>query len=105
MRPSNQGTDMTSTTQSEYIRHRNKSALIRRWIATILLKGDLESHLTFSRLDRVITIGFDTSSFTKENVDDAPFIFDSGGDNDCGCADSREDCRVLTTNIEPPSFR
>ncbi len=65
---------MSGATQSEYIRHRNKSALIRRWVATILLQSDLESHLSFSHLDRVITGGFDTTEFTKDNRENAPFI-------------------------------
>ncbi len=65
---------MTSATQSEYIRYNNKSALIRRWIAIILQRSDLESHLLFSRLEPVIVTGFDTSTFTKENQDDVDFI-------------------------------
>ena len=65
---------MTYPAQSEYIRYYNKTALIRRWVATILLKSNLESQLMFSRLDPVITCGFDTSSFTKDNQEDAEFI-------------------------------
>ena len=37
-----------------------------------------------------------------ENLDEAPFEFASGGDNDCGCAAERHECKVLTTNLEPP---
>ena len=47
---------------------------MRRWIATILLKSNLESHLIFNRLSPVITCGFDTSAFTKDNQEDADFI-------------------------------
>jgi SpoVK/Ycf46/Vps4 family AAA+-type ATPase len=65
---------MTQPAQSEYIRYNNKTALIRRWVATILLKSNLECQLMFNRLDPVITSGFDTSSFTKENQEDAEFI-------------------------------
>ena len=65
---------MPHPAQSEYIRYYNKTALIRRWIATILLKSNLESQLMFNRLDPVITNGFDTSSFTKDNQEDADFI-------------------------------
>jgi SpoVK/Ycf46/Vps4 family AAA+-type ATPase len=65
---------MTHPAQSEYIRYYNKTALVRRWIATILLKSNLECQLMFNRLDPVITHGFDTSSFTKENQEDAAFI-------------------------------
>ena len=48
---------MTIATQSEYIRYKNKSAMVRRWIATILLKSDLESQLMFSHLEKVIISG------------------------------------------------
>ena len=65
---------MTYPAQSEYIRYYNKTALVRRWIATILLKSNLESQLMFSRLDPVITCGFDTSSFTQDNQEDVAFI-------------------------------
>ena len=74
MRPGKQGTDMTSSAHSEYIRYDQKSALIRRWIATILLKSDLEGYLAFNGLEPIITRGFDTSSVNKENREDAPFI-------------------------------
>ena len=65
---------MTSSAHSEYIRYDQKSALIRRWIATILLKSDLEGYLAFNGLEPIITRGFDTSSVNKENREDAPFI-------------------------------
>jgi SpoVK/Ycf46/Vps4 family AAA+-type ATPase len=65
---------MTRAKHSEYIRYNNKSALIRRWIGTILLKSDLESHLMFNQLDGIITSGFDTTTFTKKNREDAKFI-------------------------------
>ena len=65
---------MTSAAHSEYIRYKNKSSLIRRWIATIVLRSDLESQMMFSCLDRVITSGFDTSALTKDNKEDAPFV-------------------------------
>jgi len=67
---------MTSATHSEYIRHNNKSALVRRWIAIILQKSDLESHLLFTKLEPVIVSGFDTSTFTKDNQEDVGFIRD-----------------------------
>jgi SpoVK/Ycf46/Vps4 family AAA+-type ATPase len=65
---------MTQPAQSEYIRYRNKSALIRRWIATLLLQSHLESRLMFDPLDPAITSGFDTSGLTKDNQEDAAFI-------------------------------
>ena len=65
---------MTSSAHSEYIRYDQKSALIRRWIATILLKSDLEGYLAFNGLEPIITRGFDTSSVNKDNREDAPFI-------------------------------
>ena len=65
---------MTDIAHSEYIRYNSKGALMRRWIATILLRSNLESQLMFSRLDPLITAGFDTSPLTKDNVEDAPFI-------------------------------
>ena len=65
---------MTLAAQSEYIRYQNKSPLVRRWIATILLKSNLESHLIFNPLEPVITSGFDTSSLTKDNQEDAAFV-------------------------------
>ena len=65
---------MTIAAQSEYIRYKNKSDMIRRWIAMILLRADLESHLTFGRINPVILSGFDTSSLDKENIDEAEFI-------------------------------
>ena len=74
MRPTPQGTAMTRAAQSEYIRYNNKSALIRRWIATILLKSDLEGQVMFNPLDTMITNGFETSTLTKENREDGPFM-------------------------------
>ena len=65
---------MTHAAQSEYIRYRNKSALVRRWIATLLLKSNLEAQLVFNPLDPVITSGFDTSGLTKDNQDDPAFV-------------------------------
>jgi hypothetical protein len=37
-----------------------------------------------------------------EVVDDEPFAFDDQGGNECGCGAERWDCKVLTTNIDPP---
>jgi hypothetical protein len=37
-----------------------------------------------------------------EVFEDEPFRFDNQGNNDCGCGESRVDCKVLTTNIQPP---
>jgi hypothetical protein len=37
-----------------------------------------------------------------EPIEGNPFHFSDEGNNDCGCADSREPCKVLTTNIQPP---
>ena len=65
---------MTRAAQSEYIRCNNKSALMRRWIATILLRSDLEGHAFFNPIDRVITSGFDASALTKENREDGSFM-------------------------------
>ena len=65
---------MTRAAQSEYIRYNNKSALMRRWIATILLRSDLEGHAFFNPIDRVITSGFDASALTKKNREDGSFM-------------------------------
>lgn len=73
-RPTDEESAMKTPAQSEYIRYYNKTDLIRRWIATILLKSNLECQLMFNGLDPVITCGFDTSSFTKDNQEDATFI-------------------------------
>jgi SpoVK/Ycf46/Vps4 family AAA+-type ATPase len=59
---------------SQYIRFTNQSPLIRKWIATILLRTDLETHLVFNKLDAGMIRGFDTSPITKENCQDAEFI-------------------------------
>lgn len=65
---------MTETAHSAYIRYNNQSALVRRWIAMILLESDLESQLMFSGLDPMLTRGFDTSAINKDNREDAEFI-------------------------------
>ena len=65
---------MKGMAQSRYIRFDNPSELVRRWIAIILLKADLESHLLFSRIEPSIIRGFDTSVITKENREDAAFM-------------------------------
>ena len=65
---------MKGMAQSRYIRFDNPSELVRRWIAIILLKADLESHLLFSRIESSIIRGFDTSVITKENREDAAFM-------------------------------
>ncbi|MEQ9317757.1 MAG: right-handed parallel beta-helix repeat-containing protein [Polyangiaceae bacterium] len=36
-----------------------------------------------------------------ENLD-VDFVFTDAGGNDCGCGDERTECKVLTTDIEPP---
>ncbi|HHH27491.1 MAG TPA: DUF1565 domain-containing protein, partial [Polyangiaceae bacterium] len=36
-----------------------------------------------------------------ENLD-IDFVFTDAGGNDCGCGDDRSECKVLTTDIEPP---
>jgi len=60
--------------ESQYIRHNDPSPLIRHWIATLLLKADLESHFVFSCIDRSIIAGFDTSTLNKDNHQDAEFV-------------------------------
>ncbi|MBW2453592.1 MAG: DUF1565 domain-containing protein [Deltaproteobacteria bacterium] len=37
-----------------------------------------------------------------EPLDDLDFVFDDLGGNDCGCGVERVECKVLSTNIEPP---
>jgi len=37
-----------------------------------------------------------------EPIDEIPFTFNDLGGNDCGCGDDRVECKVLSTNIEPP---
>lgn len=39
-----------------------------------------------------------------ETVLELPFAFEDAGGNDCGCGTDRVTCKVLTTNIKPPSF-
>ena len=65
---------MNDASHSAYIRYNNQSALVRRWIAMILLQSDLESHLMFNGLEPVLVRGFDTSRLNKDNVDDPRFI-------------------------------
>ena len=65
---------MNDAAHSAYIRYNNQSALVRRWIAMILLQSDLESQVMFSGLDPILTRGFDTSAFNKDNREDAEFI-------------------------------
>jgi SpoVK/Ycf46/Vps4 family AAA+-type ATPase len=65
---------MTGMAQSQYIRFKNPGELIRRWIAIVLLKADLESHFIFSGIDKSIVRGFDTSVITKENHTDTEFM-------------------------------
>ena len=52
---------MRKKSQSQYIRFNSQSDLVKRWIALILLKADLDSHFVFSRIDSDIIRGFDTS--------------------------------------------
>lgn len=59
---------------SQYIRSTNQSPLIRKWIATLLLRSDLETQLVFNHLDPAMIRGFDTSPITKDNRQDAEFI-------------------------------
>lgn len=65
---------MPAATQSQYIRINNQSAILRRWIATILLRSHLESHVVFTGLDGTVVAGFDTSNLTRENREDAEYI-------------------------------
>ncbi len=37
-----------------------------------------------------------------ELLDDLDFTFDDLGGNDCGCGDERVECKVLSTDIQPP---
>jgi SpoVK/Ycf46/Vps4 family AAA+-type ATPase len=59
---------------SQYIRFTNQSPLIRKWIATLLLRSDLETQLVFNHLDPLMMRGFDTSPITKDNRQDVDFI-------------------------------
>ena len=65
---------MTHASHSAYIRYNNQSALVRRWIAMILLQSDLESTLLFSGLEPMLTRGFDTSPINRDNCEDPKFI-------------------------------
>ena len=59
---------------SQYISSTNQSPLVRKWIAMLLLRSDLETQLVFNPLDPLMIRGFDTSPITKENRQDVEFI-------------------------------
>jgi SpoVK/Ycf46/Vps4 family AAA+-type ATPase len=59
---------------SQYIRFTNQSPLIRKWIAVLLLRSDLETQLVFNHLDASMIRGFDTSPINKDNRQDVEFI-------------------------------
>ena len=59
---------------SQYIRFTNQSPLIRKWIATLLLRSDLETQLVFNNLEPSMIRGFDTSPINKDNRQDVEFI-------------------------------
>ena len=65
---------MPEAAHSEYIRYHQKSACIRRWIAIILLRSDLEGYVCFTGIEPIITRGFDTSTHTSDNREDPAFI-------------------------------
>ena len=65
---------MPDAAHSEYIRYHQKSAYIRRWIAIILLRSDLEGYICFTGIEPIITRGFDTSTHDKDNREDPAFI-------------------------------
>jgi SpoVK/Ycf46/Vps4 family AAA+-type ATPase len=65
---------MPTAAHSAYIRYHQKSAMIRRWIAIILLRSDLESYVPFAGIEPMITRGFDTSALNKDNREDPAFI-------------------------------
>jgi SpoVK/Ycf46/Vps4 family AAA+-type ATPase len=65
---------MRKKSQSQYIRYNSQSDVVKRWIALILLKADLDGHFVFSRIDKDILRGFNTSVLTKDNHTDAKFM-------------------------------
>lgn len=60
--------------ESKYIHYLRPAPMIRNWIATLLLKADLESHFVFSGIDRNIIAGFDLKKLNKENHQDTEFM-------------------------------
>ena len=60
--------------ESRYIRYNQPTEVIRRWIAILLLKADLEGHFVFGSIDRSILSGFDVASLNKDNHQDAEFM-------------------------------
>jgi len=65
---------MTQFRQSKYIRVNKGSTLLRKWIARLLLRVDLEDYLFFERIERSILAAFRTAGIEKENLDDANFV-------------------------------
>jgi len=82
---------MSKEAQSQYIRYNNESALIRKWVACMLLKSDLDTNLIFGGLDRAILSLFDTSGLDKDNHEDPVFMRAWIADQRKACEDARID--------------
>jgi transitional endoplasmic reticulum ATPase len=65
---------LTRALHSRYARNTTKSALIKKWITTLLLRADLDTALLFGCIDKAILVGFDISELNRDNQSDVNFM-------------------------------
>src|SRR6056297_1775776 len=70
------GHGMTRKAHSEYIRHHRTDPLIRYWAATILLRGDLKTHLMFGHVSDVLLAVFKDCPLSEAEREDANAVRD-----------------------------